>query len=73
MIVIVSLADLSESAEVDFVISRGDVIVPVEVKAGKSGTLHSLLQFVQEKHSRVELRFDFNKPSVQTVRLSTPF
>jgi len=58
----------SENAEVDFVISRGDVVVPVEVKAGKSGTLRSLLQFVQEKHSRVALRFDLNKPSVQTVR-----
>lgn len=58
----------SANAEVDFVVSRGDVIVPVEVKAGKSGTLRSLLQFVQEKHSSLALRFDLNKPSIQAIR-----
>jgi predicted AAA+ superfamily ATPase len=39
------------NAEVDYVISRGDLILPVEVKAGKSGSLKSLLQFALEKHT----------------------
>lgn len=34
-------------AEVDFVIQHGHQIVPVEVKAGKEGTLRSLHQFVE--------------------------
>ena len=37
------------SAEVDYVISVGGVVVPVEVKAGKTGTLKSLHLFLREK------------------------
>ena len=35
----------SSNAEVDFVINSGKIVIPVEVKAGKSGTLKSLHQF----------------------------
>lgn len=55
------------NAEVDYVMSRGPHIFPIEVKAGKSGTLRSLHQFVLEKKARVALRLDTNKPSHQTV------
>ena len=37
------------NAEVDFVISRHQDILPVEVKAGKTGTLRSTFQFLLEK------------------------
>lgn len=37
------------NAEVDFVISEGNWIIPVEVKAGKQGTLKSLFRFILEK------------------------
>ena len=56
------------NAEVDYVISRGDWIVPVEVKAGRSGSLKSLLQFAHEKRPQLAVRFDTNPPSLQTVR-----
>ena len=56
------------NAEVDYVISRGDWIVPVEVKAGRSGSLKSLLQFAHEKGPPLAIRFDTNPPSLQTVR-----
>ena len=56
------------NAEVDYVISRGDWIVPVEVKAGRSGSLKSLLQFAHEKRPPLAVRFDTNPPSLQTVR-----
>jgi predicted AAA+ superfamily ATPase len=58
----------SANAEVDYVLARGLRIVPVEVKAGQSGTLRSVLQFVQDKRAPVALRFDLNPPSVQRVR-----
>ena len=57
----------ASNAEVDYVISRGDTIFPLEVKAGKSGSLKSLLQFVLDKKSRYAIRFDLNLPSVQKI------
>ena len=56
------------NAEIDYVISHRDWIVPIEVKAGRSGSLKSLLQFVHERRPPVAVRFDANPPSVQTVR-----
>jgi hypothetical protein len=55
------------NAEVDYVISRGDRIVPIEVKAGKSGTLRSMQQFVIIKNIKLGVRFDLNPPSFQHV------
>ena len=56
------------NAEIDYVISHRDWIVPIEVKAGRSGSLKSLLQFVHEKQPPIAVRFDANPPSLQTVR-----
>jgi predicted AAA+ superfamily ATPase len=58
----------SSNAEVDYVISRGNLIVPIEVKAGKSGALKSLQQFVFRKRVGAAVRFDLNPPSVQNVK-----
>ena len=55
------------NAEVDYVISRGDRIIPIEVKAGKSGTLRSLHQFVLHKKATLAVRFDLNPISLQHV------
>ena len=44
------------NAEVDYVISNGDWIVPVDVKAGRSGSLKSLLQFAYEKRPPLAVR-----------------
>jgi predicted AAA+ superfamily ATPase len=57
----------SSNAEVDYVLSRGDVIVPVEVKAGKSGALKSLHQFVLGSGVELGIRFDLNPISIQRV------
>jgi len=57
----------SGNAEVDFVISHGARVIPIEVKAGKSGTLRSLHQFAIAKGAKLCLRFDLNQPSVQDV------
>ena len=55
------------NAEIDFITQLGQAIVPVEVKAGKSGTLKSLQQFVNQKKVRAGVRFDLNVPSYQHV------
>ncbi len=55
------------NAEIDFVTQLGPTIVPVEVKAGKSGSLKSLQQFIYQKKIRMGVRFDLNKPSYQHV------
>ena len=54
----------SSSAEVDYVISSGTEIIPVEVKAGKTGRLKSLHQFVKEKGADLSVRINLAKPSV---------
>lgn len=58
----------STNAEVDYVLSRGNMIIPVEVKSGKSGTLKSLQQFVFHKQSNLAVRFDLNPPGLQQVK-----
>ncbi len=58
----------SSSAEVDYLFSQGSHIIPVEVKAGKSGTLKSLHVFVNEKHCRFALRFYTGHPLISNVK-----
>ena len=58
----------SANAEVDYVATFGGHIVPIEVKAGASGSLKSLHQFVAERRVPLAVRFDTAPPSVQTVR-----
>jgi uncharacterized protein len=57
----------SSNAEIDFILQSGTSIIPVEVKAGKSGTLKSLLQFIHQKNISRAIRFDINAPSLQKV------
>lgn len=57
----------SANAEVDYVISRGRRIVPVEVKAGKSGSLKSLQHFIHRRKLNLAVRFDLNSPGCQEV------
>ena len=58
------------NAEVDFVIGIGDQVVPVEVKAGKTGTLKSLHVFLREKRRRFGLRFNMDRPSLLEAQTS---
>ena len=58
------------NAEVDFVCSFHGKIVPVEVKAGSSGSLKSLHQFVGEKKIPLAIRLDTNPPGMQRIQTS---
>lgn len=62
----------SSNAEVDYVTSVGTRIVPIEVKAGKSGTLKSLQQFVLQKKITNTVRFDLNEVNLQTIEHTVP-
>ncbi len=55
------------NSEVDFLVQMEREIVPLEVKAGKSGSLRSLHQFILAKKCPRALRFDTNTPSRQLV------
>ncbi len=57
----------SANAEVDYVTASGNQVLPIEVKAGKSGTLKSLQQFALNKNAGLCVRFDLNPPGIQEI------
>jgi predicted AAA+ superfamily ATPase len=59
----------NSSAEIDYVVQSGNKIVPIEVKAGKTGTLKSLQIYVTEKKLDKALRFNAGLPS--SVKVDT--
>jgi predicted AAA+ superfamily ATPase len=60
------------SAEVDYLWQKGERILPVEVKAGKTGTLKSLRLFLLEKKAPFGIRFSLNPLSFIDSVLSIP-
>ncbi len=59
---------VNRNAEVDFLITHEQYVIPVEIKAGTSGALKSLQQFCYLKKCPLALRFDLNLPSIQKVK-----
>jgi predicted AAA+ superfamily ATPase len=57
----------ANNAELDYVIALNGQLLPIEVKAGASGSLKSLHQFMGEKKAPLAVRFDLNPPSRHTV------
>ena len=60
----------SANAEVDYLLTHGTTIIPVEVKAGKSGSLKSVHVFINEKKCKFALRFYAGLPSVADLSTS---
>jgi len=60
-------------AELDFVIQHGADIVPIEVKAGATGSMKSLHLFMAERGLPLAIRINADSPSLTTVdaRLTT--
>ncbi len=54
----------SAAAEIDYLITSGQEIVPIEIKAGTTGSLKSLHQFLKEKQRGFGLRFNTDVPSL---------
>lgn len=51
------------AAEVDYLFPYEGQVLPIEIKAGKTGTLRSLHVFLREKRSHSALRFNSDLPS----------
>jgi uncharacterized protein len=60
------------SAEVDYLWQKGEGIMPVEVKAGTTGTLKSLKVFLSEKNCPFGIRFSLHPLSYADSVLSIP-
>jgi len=60
----------NSEAEIDYLTQNKNMIVPIEVKAGKTGTLKSLQVFVNEKNIEIAIRFNSNVPSVAEIDTS---
>jgi len=60
------------SSEIDYILSCGPRIIPVEVKAGKTGTLKSLHVFIKEKQLNYGVRFNADTPSCLDISTSLP-
>ncbi len=59
-------------AEVDFVISMGSKIFPIEVKAGSTGALRSMHGFLNEKKLELGIRISQHPLSLRENLLSVP-
>jgi predicted AAA+ superfamily ATPase len=57
----------STNAEVDYVLALNGQIIPIEIKAGATGRLKSLHQFMGEKKGAMAIRFDTGLPSKQMI------
>jgi len=57
----------SSNAEIDFVIGMAGTIIPIEVKAGATGKLKSLHQFMGMKKAPLAIRFDASLPCVSQI------
>lgn len=57
--------------EIDYLIQAGTRILPVELKAGASGSMKSLHQFMFDKRFRRALRLDENPPSRAMLSVKT--
>lgn len=60
-------------AEVDFVIAKESLVIPIEVKSGTTGSLKSLRLFMQEKKSKIGVRVSQQSLSFHEGILSVPF
>lgn len=52
------------AAEIDYLMLQGQRVIPVEIKAGRTGSLRSLHQFLKEKRCDFALRFNADMPSL---------
>lgn len=57
------------SAEIDYIIQHENQIIPIEVKAGSTGTLKSLHQFMKEKQKTFAVRINSDYPSITPVQV----
>lgn len=57
------------NAELDYIIQHNNKVIPVEVKAGKTGTLKSLHFFMGQKQYDLALRVNSDYPSMTPIQM----
>ncbi len=62
----------SSQAEIDYVINIDDTIIPIEVKAGKTGSLRALQFFLKEKKLKFGIRLSLQPLEFRHNVLSIP-
>ena len=63
-----SREEKNSNAEIDYLLVHHNNVIPVEVKAGKTGSLKSLHLFLYEKKLGLGLRFNMDKPSIGNLK-----
>ncbi len=61
--------EAKSSAEIDYVIAHKNHIIPIEVKAGATGTLKSLHQFMERKKKQIAVRINSDYPSLSPIKV----
>lgn len=51
------------AAEIDYLTTIGQQVIPIEIKAGSTGTLKSMHQFLKEKQRQLAIRYNADIPS----------
>lgn len=64
-------AEKGSNAEIDYIIQHKNQIVPVEVKAGSTGSLKSLHQFMDSKKKNLAVRINSDYPTIGSVQVKT--
>lgn len=59
--------DTGSSAEIDYIIQHENKIIPIEVKAGSTGSLKSLHLFMGLKKLPIALRINSNYPTISNI------
>lgn len=59
-------------AEIDYIIQHENELIPIEVKAGTTGTLKSLHQFMKEKKKSIAIRINSDIPRLGPVHVKDP-
>lgn len=62
----------SSSAEIDYLLACGQEILPIEVKAGETGHLRSLHQFLHDKRRTFGVRLSTSPPQLADIDLKLP-
>lgn len=60
----------NSNAETDYIMQHNNTLYPVEVKAGKTGTLKSMHIYLYEKKLKTGIRFNLDMPSVGEFSIS---
>ncbi len=60
-------------AEIDYIIQHENQVIPIEIKAGTTGTLKSLHQFMKEKKKITAIRVNSDIPRLGSVRVKDSF